>query len=43
MEPHRVLLMQPADQILDLGYFESMIPRLPEAAPGSADVFRGQG
>ena len=49
MEPYRVLLMQPADQILDLRYFESMIPRLPEAAPGvptffevKANLTRGQ-
>ncbi len=49
MDPYRVLLMQPADQILDLGYFESMIPRLPEAAPGvptffevKANLTRGQ-
>ena len=49
MDPHRVLLMQPADQILDLRYFESMIPRLPEAAPGvptffevKANLTRGQ-
>jgi ribosomal peptide maturation radical SAM protein 1 len=49
MDPYRVLLMQPADQILDLRYFESMIPRLPEAAPGvptffevKANLTRGQ-
>lgn len=37
--PHRVLLMQPADQILDLRYFQSMIPQLPEAAPGIPTFF----
>ena len=39
MDPHRVVLMQPADQILDLRYFDSMIPRLPEAAPGVPTFF----
>ena len=37
--PHHVLLMQPADQILDLRYFQSMIPQLPEAAPGIPTFF----
>ena len=39
IEPHHVVLMQPADQILDLRYFDSMIPRLPEAAPGVPTFF----
>jgi len=39
MVPHRVLLMQPADQILDLRYFHGMIPQLPEAAPGIPTFF----
>ncbi len=33
MSPNQVVLMQPTDEILDLRYFNSMIPRLPEAAP----------
>ncbi len=39
MEPNQVVLMQPADQILDLRYFDSMIPRLPTAAPGIPTFF----
>ena len=39
MDPNRVVLMQPADQILDLRYFDSMIPRLPTAAPGIPTFF----
>jgi len=39
MVPHRVLLMQPTDQILDLRYFHAMIPQLPEAAPGIPTFF----
>ncbi len=39
MLPNRVSLMQPTDEILDLRYFDSMIPRLPEVAPGIPTFF----
>jgi len=39
MSPNRVILMQPTDEILDLRYFDSMIPRLPAVAPGIPTFF----
>ncbi len=39
MSPNRVTLMQPSDEILDLRYFDSVIPRLPKAAPGIPTFF----